>query len=75
VDGVFYANAVYGGQRPDVCAVPAYAQASGCPDVGWNYSLDTTLLAEGSHTLAVRATSTAGQQATASSVFDVNNYE
>jgi len=47
-DGVSYGNAVYGVARPDVCL--AYPKRAGCPNVGWGYLLDTTLLANGSHT-------------------------
>jgi hypothetical protein len=69
VDGVFNGLADYGGYRPDVCAVlPGKA---GCPDVGWNYLLDTTVLANGVHKLDVTAISTDGQQATVTSAFTV----
>ncbi len=73
VDGVFYGNATYGASRPDVCAVPSFSQAVGCPAVGWNFTLDTTLLANGTHTVQVRAISTTGQQGTVSGSFSVNN--
>ncbi len=72
VDGVLISNATYGVSRADVCLV--YTQASGCPNVGWEGALDTTLLANGAHTLQVRAISTTGQQATASRVFTVYQY-
>jgi hypothetical protein len=44
---------------------------AGCPDVGWNYLLDTTVLANGTHQLQVTAVSINGQQFTASSSFTV----
>jgi hypothetical protein len=75
IDGAFYANASYGGTRSDVCAVSTYAQATGCPKVGWNFLLDTTVLANGSHTLDVRGISTTDQQATVSSPFSVSNVQ
>ncbi len=45
--------ATYGGARPDVCA--AYPGRVGCPNVGWNFLLDTSLLAPGKHTITVNA--------------------
>jgi hypothetical protein len=71
VDGVPYGNAIYGGPRTDVCAV--YPNGVGCPNVGWSFILDTTLLANGAHALDIRASSTTGQQATVSSSFNVSN--
>jgi hypothetical protein len=56
VDGVPSGTATYGGARPDVCAV--YAGRAGCPNVGYSYSLDTSKLTSGSHTLTVTATDT-----------------
>ena len=53
VDGVLAGNATYGGARPDVCA--AYPGRVGCPNVGYNFTLDTTTLANGVHTITVRA--------------------
>lgn len=70
VDGVAYGNAAYGGNRADVCSRIAGA---GCPNVGWNAALDTTLLSDGSHTLQVTATSSAGQHSTATMPFHVAN--
>ncbi|HMF76876.1 MAG TPA: Ig-like domain-containing protein, partial [Bryobacteraceae bacterium] len=71
VDGVLKGTAVYGENRPDVCAV--YASRPGCPNVGWNYSINTTQLTNGSHTLEITATTAAGGRATASSPFMVSN--
>jgi hypothetical protein len=47
-------SATYGSSRPDVCAV--YPGRPGCPNVGYSYSLDTSSLIPGSHTIAVTAT-------------------
>ncbi len=71
VDGVALGNAGYGANRSDVCGV--YPGRPGCPDVGWDYWLDTTFMADGTHTLAVTATSAAGQSSTVSSSFRVGN--
>ncbi len=73
IDGVFYGNASYGKSRPDVCAVPTFAQALGCPAVGWDFTLDTTLLANGLHTVQARALAATGQQGTVSTSFRVDN--
>ncbi len=71
VDGMLNGTAIYGGGRSDVCA--HYSTAGGCPNVGWNYNLDTTPFANGTHTLAARATSADGNQYTVSSTFSVAN--
>ncbi|MBV8807462.1 MAG: hypothetical protein JO033_02210, partial [Acidobacteriaceae bacterium] len=71
VDSLLKGNAAYGGSRPDVCTV--YPNRPSCPNVGWNYMLDTTQLANGVHTLEVTATSEAGQRATAGATFTVSN--
>jgi uncharacterized protein (DUF1800 family) len=70
IDGVAFGNATYGGNRPDVCVV--YAGRAGCPKVGWNYGLDTALLATGAHTLQVIATAANGQQASRMVTFAVD---
>ena len=70
IDGVPFGNAGYGVPRPDVCSVFASAN---CPNVGWSYTLDTTLLADGQHTLAVTGTTVLGQTSTSTVVFDVVN--
>ncbi len=54
VDGTAVGTATYGVDRPDVCA--AYPGRSGCPNVGYTYSLNTATLAPRSHTLTVTAT-------------------
>jgi hypothetical protein len=71
VDGVFIGNASYGGSRPDVCS--AYPNRPGCPNVGWGMLLDTTVLADGSHTLQVAATAASGQTTAAAKTFQVQN--
>ena len=71
VDGVLWGNAAYGGNRPDVCAV--YSNAQGCPNVGWNFVLDTTMLADGTHTLGVTAYGAGGQHSTAETEFTTAN--
>ncbi len=71
VDNLSLGAAVYGSSRPDVCAV--FSTALGCPNVGWNYSLDTNLLSDGPHTLAVSGTTTGGQSSTFTTSFQVAN--
>ena len=71
VDGNPLGNAFYGDNRSDVCA--AVFAASGCPNVGWNFFLDTMLLSDGSHTLAVTGTTVEGQSSTFTSAFQVAN--
>jgi N-acetylmuramoyl-L-alanine amidase len=55
VDGVAV-GATYGISRPDACT--AYAGRPGCPNVGFTYTLDTTVLNPGSHLLTVSAMDT-----------------
>lgn len=70
VDGVSYGNALYGVSRTDVCA--AYALVN-CPGVGFAASLDTTLLADGQHTVAIVVNLSGGQNQTFSRTFSVAN--
>jgi hypothetical protein len=58
VDQIAVGNATYGTPRPDVCA--AFPGRPNCPNVGWTYSLDTSTLTSGSHTLTVVAIDTDG---------------
>jgi YD repeat-containing protein len=58
VDGTEVGSATYGLSRPDVCA--ALPGRPGCPNVGWSYNLNISLLAGGSHALKVVATDSAG---------------
>jgi hypothetical protein len=69
VDGSLYGTASYGDSRTDVCAV---FPGGGC-NVGWDFSLDTTGLANGTHTFAVRATGADGVKRTVSNSFQVLN--
>jgi len=63
VDGVLKGQAAYGGARPDVGSVfPAYNNNNS----GFNYSLDTKTLADGSHTIIIRETGNSGIQTTLS---------
>ncbi len=71
VDGVPYASAFLGGARADVCKL--YPNDPGCPNVGWNALVDTTLFANGSHTLAITAITASGQSSTITSSFTVAN--
>ncbi len=71
VDGVPIAPAQYGISRPDVCAV--YPGRAGCPNVGWSFSLDTTLFANGAHTLQITALSSQNTQSTVGRSFVVAN--
>ncbi len=71
IDGVPYGPAAYGGSRTDVCSV--YQGEPGCPNVGWNFAVDSTALANGTHTLAITAKTGTGQSYTVSSSFVVAN--
>jgi hypothetical protein len=56
VDGGVVGNATYGTARPDVCVFVGLRP--GCPNVGFTFSLNTSTLAAGSHTITVTATDT-----------------
>jgi hypothetical protein len=71
VDGVAVGTAGLGGDRPDVCA--HYSTAGGCPNVGWDYQLDTTPFANGTHVLEARGVSADGHAFTASVTFKISN--
>jgi uncharacterized protein (TIGR03437 family) len=75
VDGVPMENVFYGLGRPDVCA--AYASVSfaiqNCPYVGYDGTLDTTLIADGQHTLGITATPASGQPYTLTRTITVAN--
>ncbi|HYM77411.1 MAG TPA: Ig-like domain-containing protein [Candidatus Dormibacteraeota bacterium] len=59
VDDVLKGNAVYGSSRPDVVAAYPHATAQ----CGWMFSLDSTQLANGAHTITVHATDTSNNEA------------
>jgi N-acetylmuramoyl-L-alanine amidase len=60
LDGVQVGTATYGLARPDVATVYA-----GAPDnVGFQYTLDTTRFANGSHSLSIKATDALGHYST-----------
>src|SRR6185437_7236988 len=71
VDGVPYGDAAYGGNRADVCdTLPG---RPGCPNIGWNFLIDTTKIGDGSHTLAITARPVNGQSYTTTVPFKVAN--
>ena len=69
VDGTVVGTAIYGFSRPDVCAV--YPGRPGCPNVGYSYSLDTSTLSVGAHTITVTATDSDGIPDTGSASVNV----
>jgi N-acetylmuramoyl-L-alanine amidase len=71
IDGVSYGTASYGAGRGDVCA--AVPGRQGCPNVGWNFLLDTTLLNDGAHVMGVTTTTARGRHSTVTSPFSVSN--
>ena len=71
IDGVSYGNASYGGARPDVCR--SHPGLPNCPNVGWNFGLDTTRLINGTHVLAITAYTAGGQSTLATRSFSVSN--
>ena len=71
VDNVAYGAATYGAVRTDVCT--AFPNRPGCPNVGWDFYLDTTSLTDGTHTLAITGVSSGGQSSTITATFTVDN--
>ena len=71
IDNVSYGAASYGASRGDVCA--AFPGRAGCPNVGWNFLLDTRLLSDGPHVLGVTSTTAGGRHSTVTSPFSVSN--
>jgi Bacterial Ig domain/Beta-propeller repeat len=54
VDGTAVGTATYGVARPDICA--SGSSGLGCPNIGYVYSLNTSGLSVGAHTVSVSAT-------------------
>jgi hypothetical protein len=71
IDGVPVGNANYGLSRTDVCI--AYPGRPGCPNVGWTFFYDTTLIPNGNHTLDITGVTATGQTSTVSQQFSVAN--
>ncbi len=61
VDGLTVGTAKIGVARPDVCA--SLPTADACPNIGFTFTLDTTLLQNGPHILGVRAVNDRGDYA------------
>ena len=72
VDGIANGTASYGGNRQDVCT--ALGTKPGCPNLGWDYVLDTTQFADGTHTLGVTVTDASGAKFTTTQSFTTSNY-
>ncbi len=71
VDGVPFRRVQDSSSRPDVCAIfPALVD---CPNPGWQAAMDTTLLADGRHTLAIAVTSRQGKTVTRTTTFTSSN--
>ena len=71
IDGISYGSAAYGGNRQDVCN--AYPGRPSCPNVGWNFGLDTTQLINGLHVLGLTVYAGAGQHTISTRTFTVSN--
>ncbi|MBV9613242.1 MAG: choice-of-anchor D domain-containing protein, partial [Acidobacteriaceae bacterium] len=72
IDGSYLGRANYGVSRPDVCS--AFPNRSGCPNVGWTFTFDTTQLSDGSHTLdVIAAPNGGGESTTVTTTFSVTN--
>jgi hypothetical protein len=59
VDDVLKGNAVYGSNRPDIATVWPHAPVQ----CGWTFSLDSTSLTNGNHTITIHATDTSNNEA------------
>jgi Bacterial Ig domain len=59
VDDVLKGNAVYGSSRPDVAMVWPHALAQ----CGWTFSLDSTQLTNGAHSITIHAKDTSNNEA------------
>ena len=71
VDGKPLGNATYGGPRLDVCAL--HPASAGCPNVGWNSSINGAEFANGTHVLEATVTTAAGHRASINKTFVVSN--
>ncbi len=72
IDGIPFGNATKVA-RPDVCSASTYSGSPDCPNVGWQYLLDTSLLTNEVHTLAVTGTTAGGQSFTVTQTFTSEN--
>ena len=72
VDGIAVGTATYGIARPDVCA--ALGSLPGCPNVGYDFVLDTTQFADGPHALQITATDASGERLTHAQPFKTSNF-
>lgn len=70
IDGIPFGTAALG-SRQDACN--AIGNWPGCPNVGWDYALDTTQLTDGTHEIAVTAIMANGKQTTQTQPFIVEN--
>jgi hypothetical protein len=70
MDGVVYGTN-YGALRGDVCAV--YPSSAGCPNVGWMFTLDSTLFLDGPHLLQIQPLAADGQSRTISVPVKISN--
>jgi uncharacterized protein (TIGR03437 family) len=70
VDGSSKGSATYGISRPDVCT--PYPGRPNCPNVGFQYQLDTTFLSQGTHTIQVVANDSSWPLLTGSAATTVN---
>ena len=59
VDGALKGNAVYGSSRPDVATDWPHAPAQ----CGWTFSLDSTQLSNGPHTITIHVADTSNNEA------------
>jgi hypothetical protein len=73
VDGIPIAIASPEFARFDVCNAFPWAQGCSSGSVGWLSHIDTTLLADGTHTLNATSTSSAGKRTTTSVQFAAGN--
>jgi hypothetical protein len=74
IDGVSYGDALFGEPRADVCQ--KFGTRPGCPNIGWEFSIDTTGLDDGDHTLEVTSftASAVPRHTTASISFTTDNF-